>query len=123
MKVAFDVKGTLDGHRRVEVRSLLKYFLDQGAEITIWSNLYSYAADMADELEKYFEGVNFQVTGKYSFYDAQEQNLPVFDFCVEDDTGQWYLAAKQIVFVHTIPDKRDMYPELLMNAPKQEDLR
>lgn len=117
MKVAFDVKGTLVGYHQDKVRKLLKWFQGQGAEITVWSNLYQYAYEAAEELRI------DNVETKYSSYDAKEQGRTLFDFCIEDDHGQWYLATKQIIFVDMIPDDERFFPALLANAPKQEDLR
>lgn len=44
MKVAFDVKGTLEGPKGELVRKLLDGFIAKGnVQISIWSNAYSYA--------------------------------------------------------------------------------
>lgn len=45
MKIAFDVKGTLEGPKGGLVRKLLDGLLSKGHNITVWSNAYFYATD------------------------------------------------------------------------------
>ena len=119
MKIAFDVKGTLDGYNEEKVRRLFKWFQDQGHEVHIWSNSFSYAHEMAVKLNHPLKLVH----DKYSFYDAKEMDKTVFDFCVEDDTNQWYLASKKFIWVHNVPENPDSYNRMMEEAPCREDLQ
>lgn len=123
MKVAFDVKGTLDGRYEDKVKALLGYFQGLGAEITIWSNSYGYAYDMKNKLERESSLSEYKATTKYSFIEAEDEGRDIFDFCVEDDRGQWYLASRKTIFVDTIPDNVEEFKDLLENAPEGKDLR
>lgn len=99
MKIAFDVKGTLDGRKEVEVRFLLKQFYDAGHEIFVWSNSFSYAVDMTEKLKTQYDIVA-EPMSKFSTHDGNE----MMDLAFEDDTSQTYLAAKEIIFVHQLPE-------------------
>ena len=96
MKIAFDVKGTLEGHKGKFVLGLLNYLQGMGHEITIWSNGPGFAAQCAKDLGL----TNVATMMKYGKGDHQE----LFDIAVEDDTSQNWLAAKRFVWVKDIPD-------------------
>jgi hypothetical protein len=96
MKIAFDVKGTLDGPKGHIVLSALKHLQKMGHECIVWSNSYSYAVDFVKEHK--LEGVRAEQ--KYDKWNTPPEHF--YDFAIEDDRSQTYLAAKQFIFVHDI---------------------
>jgi hypothetical protein len=100
MKIAFDVKGTIEGPKQKEVLELFSRLWTAGHEMFVWSNLESYAVDA---VEKY----NLPATAirKYSSTDAEDRGF--MDIAIEDDPSQTWLGAKQIVFVHELPVKTE----------------
>lgn len=111
MKVAFDVKGTLDGGGN-RVMRLLEILKQRGHEITIWSSVYSYAAKWSEILE-------LPATEKYSLFQAKRDEKPVFDVAVEDDYTTDYLATRSYAWVDQIPDPG---PELWSFVEKLEEM-
>jgi hypothetical protein len=100
MKIAFDVKGTLDNphDKRTErmVLALLETLQKQGHEIIVWSNSFGYAVECVNKL-----GLkNVRAESKSDKWSRDEANW--YDVCIEDDTSQTYLAAKRIIFVKDI---------------------
>lgn len=51
MKIAFDVKGTIEGPKGKFVLGMLKMFQDAGHEVIVWSNAYGYAVDAVRDHE------------------------------------------------------------------------
>lgn len=98
MRIAFDVKGTIDGPKQKFVLGLLKMLQEQGHDITVWSNSFSYAVDAVKQ-----HGLNAKVQSKKSRSDMDCEEQDYFDICVEDDTSQSYLAAKRFIWVHELP--------------------
>lgn len=100
MRVAFDVKGTLEGVNQAQVRALLFELKALGCEITIWSNMFTFAVDMHEEL-----GLNASVRTekKFSKGDCVSWNHPMFDLCIEDDPSQTWLGAKNFLLVRDLP--------------------
>lgn len=111
MRIAFDVKGTLDGYYEVKVKHLLKLLYDEGHEILVWSNSFSYAVDMVEKLKE--EGIFVYPERKYSKVDAEMQDLPLMDIAIEDDVSQTYLGATVIVIVKELPDITEEYVKKL----------
>lgn len=107
MRIAFDVKGTLDGYKKTSVRRVLKLFYDKGHDIIIWSNSYGYAKEMSESLIPY--GLTTNAAAKYSMNDAKQENKPIMDAAIEDDMSQKWLAANKIVWVHDIPDTAEEF--------------
>lgn len=116
MKIAFDVKGTLDGHKKHEMRRILLSLYAAGHEIYIWSSLFSYAVKEA----KYWEQrhIKCEALDKYSTYEAKARNMPVMDIAFEDDRTQTYLAANKIVFVDEIPNVVDEFAAAMVESLK-----
>lgn len=111
MRIAFDVKGTLDGYNETKVRALFKALHDAGHHVVVWSNSYGYAHDMAEQLKAL--GFNTEADSKYSDSDAEDRGNGMFDIAIEDDTSQTWLAAKKLVFVHELPDDVERFAEEL----------
>lgn len=102
MNIAFDVKGTLDGHKKVEIRYTLKKLYDAGHKIYIWSSLFSYANDMAKSLQ--MRGIACEALEKYAKNEADAWDRPMMDVAFEDDRTQTYLAVKRFIFVDEVPN-------------------
>lgn len=116
MKIAFDVKGTLDGHKKVEIRHILRELYAAGHEIYIWSSLFSYAVKEV----KYWEqrDVKCEALDKYSTYEAKERNMPIMDVAFEDDRTQYYLAVKRMIFVDEVPNNAAEFANALIESLK-----
>lgn len=100
MKIAFDVKGTLDGWNEVLVLKLLRAMKAAGHEVVVWSNSAGFARDA---VEKYNLNVPYQWKQEKRDLDcAVNPEEHYFDLAVEDDTRQTYLAAKEFLWVHDI---------------------
>lgn len=99
MKIACDVKGTLEGPKKKQVLKMLDLFHRAGYEITIWSNLYSYATDAVRD-----NNLRAHAMSKYSKSDYDNNESQFFNFAIEDDRNQTYLAAKKIIWVDEIPE-------------------
>ena len=93
MKIAFDVKGTLDGPKGHIILSLLLYLQKQGHEVVVWSNVLTYAAEFVNKHE-----LKCEFMSKKMRSDLDER----FDWAIEDDTSQTWLDAKQFMFVDEI---------------------
>lgn len=101
MKVACDVKGTLEGSKKKQVLKLLELFAKAGYEITVWSNLYSYAVDAVRDNN--LRADSDQKKGKFDYPYSDDESLH-FNFAIEDDRSQTWLAAKQMIWVDQIPE-------------------
>lgn len=101
MKLACDVKGTLEGSKKKQVLKLLDLFSKAGYEITIWSNLYSYAIDAVKDNNLKADSMGKKSKGDYP-YEYDESTY--FNFAIEDDRQQEYLAAKKFIWVDEIPE-------------------
>jgi len=94
-RIAFDVKGTIEGPKKDLVLHIFEKLQEQGHECVVWSNLYSYAVDaIKDNNLK-----NTQAMSKKSKGDLLSNGEELFDLCIEDDRSQTYLGAKKIAFV------------------------
>lgn len=101
MKVAFDVKGTIEGHKKDLVLRLFKGLQDQGHTCFVWSNLYSYATDAIrnNNLE------NTEALSKYSKGDVAMEGKEMMDICIEDDRSQSYLGSRRFIFVDELNEE------------------
>lgn len=98
MRIAVDVKGTLEGHKRAQIVRMMLALQDLGHEIVVWSNAYGYAVDAVKKLaETPLEGLEPQ--DKRAKWETEER----FDIAIEDDRGQEWLAAKNFIWVDEIP--------------------
>jgi hypothetical protein len=101
MKIACDVKGTIEGPKKKQVLKLLDLFSRAGYSVTVWSNLYSYAVDAVKNNNLRAEFDSKKSKGDYPIeYDESKY----FNFAIEDDRQQDYLAAKTFIWVDDIPD-------------------
>lgn len=98
IRVAFDVKGTLEGAYQDKVRDLFKAFEKLGCKLTVWSNMPAYAHDIIQEL-----GLKADWMGKKMLSDMIDSIEGPFDIAIEDDPSQTWLAAKDIVLVRDLP--------------------
>jgi hypothetical protein len=102
MRIACDVKGTLEGPKKAQVVEILKILQGNGAKITVWSNLYSYASRaLSENKDIHFEGAESKCSKSDLYFN---ENL-YFDIAIEDDRMQSYLASKRFIWVDEIPDK------------------
>lgn len=99
MKIACDVKGTLEGYKQKQVLRILELFAKTGYEIVVWSNTYSYAKDAVAKFN-----LNCEYGYKKDRIDCDDP-FEFMDFCIEDDRSQKYLAAKNFIFVDDIPEE------------------
>jgi len=120
MRIAVDVKGTLEGHKRDLIVRMMMFLKDKGWEVVVWSNSYGYAVDAVKGLsETPLEGIEPYNKEMKSSVDYKEEFY--FDIAIEDDRSQEYLAAKHFIWVDEIPqdtpigflqDKlKEWYPE------------
>lgn len=100
MKIACDVKGTLEGPKKKQVLKMLDLFHRAGYEVTVWSNLFSYAVDAVKE-----NNLRAEVMTKKSKSDMENDGMALFNFAIEDDKQQWYLGATKIIYVDEIPEE------------------
>lgn len=107
MKVAFDVKGTLEGPDKV--LALYKWFESKGCEMIVWSSVHSFAVRCAEELK-----LDGEVMSKRDKLDDEDKALNpgyYMDIAVDDDnfsvfdgeTVSW-LACENLIKVHEIPE-------------------
>lgn len=105
MRVAFDVQGTLEGRNQDKVRALFQWFAAKGAALTVWSN--GMRMDVLSlELQKEF-GIESDAMWKKTKSDVlwdDDNEESFFDIAVDDDTQQTWLAAKNFIWVHEIPE-------------------
>lgn len=107
MKLAVDVKGTLEGHKKQQVLKIIDILSKLGYEVTVWSNLYSYAVDAVRDNK-----LNAQVSSKMTPGDLDFDESRYFNIAIEDDRQQSYLPAKKFIWVDEIPndiDKVEMF--------------
>lgn len=97
MKIAFDVMGTINGPKKIQVLAMLRYLKEQGHEVVVWSNLYSYATDAVRD---YALDVEAMPKKMMLDYDSEAEAM---DLAVEDDRSQTWLGARNFIFVDEIP--------------------
>lgn len=107
MKVAFDVKGTLEGPPKV--LALYKWFESKGCEMIIWSSIYSYAEECAHDLK-----LDGEIMSKRNRMDSEDlkfnpgYNMDIAvddrDFSEFDDKTVSWLACDNLIKVHEIPN-------------------
>lgn len=109
MKIAFDVLGTLRGHKGPALAEAFRKLQELGHECVIWSSEYS----MTTEIKKHY-GLECETMSKQTKgdYDYEEKNY--FDVAVEDDRGQTYLGARQFAFVDQLRSNADLMVEFIL---------
>lgn len=95
MRIAFDVKGTIEGPKKALVLHIFDKLQKQGHECVVWSNFYGYAVDAI----KNNDLKNTQPMTKASRFDLENSQQGMFDLAIEDDRSQTWLGAKKFAFV------------------------
>ena len=98
MRIAIDVKGTLEGPRKQDLIKLIKAMQAKGHTVLVWSNLYSYAVDAVRD-----NALNCTPQSKTTKWDVSDESQFV-DLAIDDDSSQTWLAAKRFIWVHQLPD-------------------
>jgi len=110
MRVAFDVKGTLEGGGQ-KVHDLFKWFESKGCEMIIWSSFYDYAEKAQQNL-----GYKAEVMSKNAALNGKDLELkPDYnmdvaiddrDFIERGEDGQLlsFLACNFMIAVKDIPE-------------------
>lgn len=101
MKIAFDVKGTIEGPKKELVLKLFKGLQAKGHQCFVWSNCYSYAVDAIKDNEL----SQTEPMSKKSKFDFRDYGQDPMDFCIEDDRSQTWLGANTIIFVDELNDE------------------
>lgn len=97
MRVAVDVLGTIEGPKRAQVLQMIHALQDLGHTVTVWSSEFSLAVDAVDKYNLDCEAIS-----KMMRFDYPEEMH--FDYAIEDDHRQGYLAAKNFIWVSDIPE-------------------
>ncbi len=98
MKVAFDVKGTLDGPYENKVRALYNAFEKLGCQMVVWSSLGSFAYEYTRR-----HSLTAAIMTKFCNSEDLDPSEKM-DIAIDDDNCQDYLATKKLVLVNDIPD-------------------
>jgi len=96
VKIAFDVKGTIEGPKQKQVLAMLRAFHEMGHEVFVWSNAYAYATGAV--MDHNLPALPMDKRMKMD-YEAHE----LMDLAIEDDRSQTWLAARRFVWVDEIP--------------------
>jgi hypothetical protein len=96
MRIAFDVKGTLEGSKSAAVLAMLRVFQEQGHEVVVWSNSFGYVQDVLAKHSLTCYGET-----KSTKWDREPENF--YDLAIDDDSSQTYLAANRFIWVRDIP--------------------
>ncbi|NJO48172.1 MAG: hypothetical protein HC840_00490 [Leptolyngbyaceae cyanobacterium RM2_2_4] len=99
MRIAFDVKGTVEGSKGAVILEAFRKLQGAGHTCVVWSNLYSYATDAIAK-----HGLDAEAESKRSTRDLEDYSLEPFDVAIEDDRSQTWLGAKRLIFVDEITD-------------------
>lgn len=106
MRIAVDVKGTLEGTKRRQIIVMIYELLKADHEVVVWSMDFSMAATAAENLtiilEELYDYPNkIEAMSKRTKMDTEAEDH--FDLAIEDDRGQHWLAAKSFIWVDEIP--------------------
>lgn len=99
MRIAFDVKGTIEGPKKKFIIMMLTELQRRGHEVVVWSNSYTYAKDAV--IDNHLECVAMD---KLTLWDAKDFNKSLYDLAIDDDSSQTWLAAKRFIWVYDIPE-------------------
>lgn len=122
MRIAFDVLGTLRGHKGPALAEAFRKLQELGHECVIWSSEYS----MTTEIKKHYS-LECETMSKRAKYEMRNDNGDyenLFDVAVEDDRGQTYLGARQFAFVDELRSNADLMVEFILkkgNEPGVSD--
>lgn len=113
MRIAFDVKGTIEGPKGKVILEAFVKLQGLGHTCVVWSNLYSYATEA---IEKH--SLNADAESKRSAYDMEGYDTKPYDVAIEDDRSQTWLGANKLIFVDEIGDNSDnLVKRILAEAP------
>lgn len=110
--VAVDVKGTLDGSNSENVTKFVRWLMEQGHNVIVWSNLYSFALDHA------------KLLGTAPQEKRRRGQGMSFDVAIDDevsDQGRW-LAADFFLWSQDVPSDQAEYQAFLNAAIPQGDI-
>jgi len=99
MRIAVDVKGTLEGRRKQDILAMIQVFRDAGHEVVIWSNSFSFAVNTVANNK-----LDLEPMSKRTKWDCEDNPELYMDIAIDDDSSQTYLAARRFVWVHEIPE-------------------
>lgn len=111
MKIAFDVKGTIEGPSKEKVLKLFRALRAQGHELIVWSNSYGYAMDAVRD-----NNLDCAFQSKTDKWQVDQDETHYVDVAIDDDSSQTWLAAKRFIWVHELPDDIDEFAKQF--APK-----
>jgi len=97
MRIAFDVKGTLEGPKKNILLSAFVKLQEMGHECVVWSNSYGYAVDAVRD-----NNLDAEPMSKTMKMDLDHDETKFFDVAIDDDSSQTWLAAKRFIWVHEI---------------------
>lgn len=96
MKIAFDVKGTIDGPNQDKVLRLFRALQQQGHEMVVWSSRYSYATGAVAKHSLSAEAL--PKTDKW----GEVAESDYMDIAIDDEPQTW-LTAKRLILVRDLP--------------------
>ena len=107
MRIAFDVKGTIEGHSKDKVLRLFKALEAMGHDLLVWSNSYQYAVDAVKN-----NGLKCPYQSKTTKWDVSDESQYV-DLAIDDDSSQTWLASKRFIWVHELPDDIETFAKTI----------
>lgn len=110
LRVAFDVKGTIEGPKKALVLKLFKGLQDKGHKCFVWSNSMDFAVDAIIENNL----KNTEAMHKWSKSDFKDVGALLMDICIEDDRSQTWLGTKRFIFVDELDEA--LVDSLLLTA-------
>lgn len=108
MRIAFDVKGTIEGPKKKFVLGLLQYLHGMGHEVIVWSNSYEFAKDAVRDNGL----INVKFQSKETVMDLDEESSHMMDLAIDDDRSQTWLASRRFIWVHDLPEATGGIKEL-----------
>lgn len=113
MRIAFDVKGTIDGPKGSVILEAFRRLQRLGHTCVVWSNAHSYATEAVEK-----HGLVAEAMSKKMMLDYGSAN-EIFDVAIEDDRsqGRW-LGAKRFVFVDEIADADSLVNRIIEGDSK-----
>lgn len=105
MRIAFDVKGTIDGPYQDKVLRLFMALEKNGHELTVWSSEFSLATRAVAR-----HGLNAGFQSKVGKGECPTDEY--FDLAIDDEAQTW-LATNRLIMVHELPDDVEAFAEAL----------
>ena len=101
MRIAFDVKGTIEGPKKQYIIELLRILKEKGHEVLVWSNSGTYAYHAVTD-----NNLDCPFMTKFTFGESEFHGGPM-DLCIDDDSSQEWLGSKRFIWVHNVPEFMD----------------